>query len=308
MTDKVTINCKSLMGRIEQMFAEFPATSVKQSIRNSVPSFEAFYNGMRFKTVADNVSVSGSIPKYDHGNNVRICSYDEIKTCFGEISEMIGVSTSEMKITSLEVGANLFVKNTPESYFPLLGECPRMGYPQKWNSTLYYNEIKRRQKKFYDKMKDAKAKGMKFDHSFYEKNLLRFEVSYKTALVQQLGFFPSVENMLEKNNYNNLINKWKEEFEMIRFNKIPYLSSSISTAKDFKDYCASKYLADNGQEYSYSMVENLSKSESFSTSKEKYRVYNILREVFSNDSIHIEDERVIELREQVNLLWEMGKV
>ena len=307
MTDKITINCYSLMGRIEQMFAAFPTTSVRHSIRNSVPSFEAFYKGMRFKAVADHVSVSGSIPKYDHGNNVRICNYNEIKTCFEEISEMIGVSTSEMKLSSLEVGANLFVKNTPESYFPFLGECPKMGYPQKWSSTLYYNGIKRRQKKFYDKMKDAKAKGMTFHHSFYAKNLLRFEVSYKSALEQQLGYFPSVENILKEENYNDLIDRWKEEFEKIRFNKVPYLSSSISTAKDFREYCANKYLADNGQEYSYGMVENISECGNFSTPKEKYRVYNFIREVFSNDTIKIEDERVIELREQVNLLWEIAK-
>jgi hypothetical protein len=36
-------------------------------------------------------------------------------------------------------------------------------------------------------------------------------------------------------------------------------------------------------------------------------VFYILREVFSNDAIQIDDERVIELREQVNLLWEMGR-
>ena len=149
---------------------------------------------------------------------------------------------------------------------------------------------------------------MPFDPAFYEQNLLRFEVSYKSALKQQLGYFPSVENISIENNYNNLIDRWKQEFEVIRFNSVPYLSSTIRTANDFRNFCAQSYLADNGAEYAYEMIENLSESDEFSTSKERLRARNIVREVFSSDSATIEDERVIELREQVEMLSDLGRV
>ena len=307
MTDKVNINCVSNIDSILSVFSQFPAHTVKESFRNNVPCFESFYNGMKFSSVADRVSVSGSIPKFDHGNNVRICSYDEIKQSFNEISELIKVKCSDMRVSSMEVGANLYVKHKPETYFPLLGECPKMGYPQAWASTLYYKGIKRRQKKFYDKMKDASAKGMKFDPSFYGQNLLRFEVSYKSALLQQFGYFPSVENVLKKDNFNSLIDDWKKEFDMIRINQVPYLNATIRTSGEFKEYCAQKYMADNGAECIYSMIKYLNDSDCFSNPREKTRTYDMVRGVFSNDTISIDNERVSELREQVGLLHELGR-
>ena len=95
-------------------------------------------------------------PKFIKGNNVEEASLKDTCDVFVMLSHMIGYDLgATSQVTAVDVTHTAVTDFNSTVYYPYL--CHQKG-EERWrlNSTLYYGDKKSKQKKFYDKQRDAR--------------------------------------------------------------------------------------------------------------------------------------------------------
>jgi hypothetical protein len=127
------------------------------------------------------IDVSGSMPKWYFGTNLRTLTKAELPYVFTNLSNELHYDFSTAKVTNFEFATNFFVKYHVNDYMSLLGDCSRyISLPNgtKQALTIYYNNAMR-SLCFYNKWAEMKKKDSKNIPDWCEKNkILRYEVRF----------------------------------------------------------------------------------------------------------------------------------
>ena len=182
---------------------------------------------------ANSITVQGSLPKYQYGNNLQTLQRVDGGLIIDELSDLINTDLSKARLQRVDFSTNIITKHKPQYYYRFLGHLTRF-YRHSDNSSLYYNQGCKKLL-FYDKIKDAKAKQMPIPKQYHNKNVLRYEMR---LLKQVKKFFKRdvlAKDLIDKQLYNYLLDKWYEYYKEIekQKRKINIMSNQITSPKDF---------------------------------------------------------------------------
>lgn len=174
--------------------------------------------------------IRGSVQKFAKGNNYSDFTYREALLYLQGLSEFIGIPLEKFRITSLELGINFTVRYDPRNYWDLFNRygknryillAPLKNTYQPHGRKCYYCDY---DIKVYDKTFES-------SHSSHEprkvakavpKNLVRFEVRFKSKALKRLGWGTVTGvTLLDEGFKAKLLSLMEDMFASTVFNKLP---------------------------------------------------------------------------------------
>lgn len=129
------------------------------------------------------IHITGSLPKFLYGHNGKVLTKADTQLAIEELSSSIHLPVHEGIIQSqFEIGMNIPLSNPVPSYYPYLGEAPRLKSRIVKGELIYSNTL--RAIALYDKKKELREKQNFICQG--NNHLLRFEVR---ALRRPAKFF-----------------------------------------------------------------------------------------------------------------------
>ena len=226
---------------------------------------------------ANSITVQGSLPKYQYGNNLQTLQRVDGGLIIDELSDLINTDLSKARLQRVDFSTNIITEHKPQYYYRFLGHLTRF-YRHSDNSSLYYNQGCKNLL-FYDKIKDAKAKQMPIPKQYQNKNVLRYEMR---LLKQVKKFFKRdvlANDLINKQLYNYLLDKWYEYYKEIekQKSKINIMSNQITSPKDFDKQLLIGLVQSLGYSHIDDVIEQMktmkvfNQKEYYSRLKSKYR-------------------------------------
>ena len=259
--------------------------------------------GLRVGIYPTAIRIEGSLPKflYDGGNLIPLNRHTT-EEAIKKLSDALQINLEDAGVSSLEFGANFLMKHKPNEYLKRLGEMPRRQRYTFNVDTLYYRHRGKEQPDtfcMYDKISDAKAKGMPIPQGFEDKNLLRVELRLNGSLAKQTGV-PEVKasTLYDRQFYAKIRNRFiNTYFSISKLNKLnTHFMESIKTPKDAVDGFLGLMLAKaGGMQEIDAYLEELKANQVFSDRINYKRTRDALYKAASKAKLSSKDELVAEL-------------
>lgn len=259
--------------------------------------------GMKVGIYPTAIRIEGSIAKflYDGGNLIPLNRHTT-EEAVKKLSEALQINLEDARVSSLEFGANFVMRYKPSEYLKRMGELPRRQRYTFNVDTLYYRRKGKEQPDtfcMYDKISDAKAKGMPIPQGFEDKNLLRVELRLNGSLAKQMGV-PEVaaSTLYDRQFYAKIRNRFiNTYFSISKLNKLnTHFMESIKTPKDAVDGFLGLMLAKaGGMQEIDAYLEELKANQVFSERINYKRTRDALYKAASKAKLSSKDELVAEL-------------
>ena len=259
--------------------------------------------GMRVGIYPTAIRIEGSLPKflYDGGNLIPLNRHTT-EEAIKKLSDALQINLEDAGVSSLEFGANLVMRYKPSEYLKRMGELPRRQRYTFNVDTLYYRHKGKEQPDtfcLYDKVSDAKAKGMPIPQGFEDKNLLRVELRLNGSLAKQMGV-PEVaaSTLYDRQFYAKIRNRFiNTYFSISKLNKLnTHFMESIKTPKDAVDGFLGLMLAKaGGMQEIDAYLEELKANQVFADRVNYKRTRDALYKAASKAKLSSKDELVAEL-------------
>jgi hypothetical protein len=195
-----------------------------------------------------NVFLDGSLSKfYFENNNIETLTRKATQNAVEKLSDFLHTDITTARVTRIDLSTIIPTKRPPSDYFMFLGAKSYFNRLQANPDTLYYNNHQR-QIIFYDKQKEARAKGMKVPEILQESNLLRYELRILKRVNAQLKAEVTAGLLSNEMFYQSIVQRWYNEFETIQKLKNPsFMTENITTVKDAETALFAHLLQQSGQ-------------------------------------------------------------
>lgn len=182
----------------------------------------------------------GSLPKSYFGNNIAELNHQDTQEAAEEFSDLIDTPLSDINISSVEIGANLFMQKPFEHYYSkIIGV---KGFPKQIcdpNKEIKFLQSTKRAVKFYDKTKQNLS-GNRAERipEIEGLNILRVESLLNKFYTFGL-IYPeqrTLENLIKPETLHLFTNIFETHMERTIFMKqIKDFEQGIKTSKDFRE-------------------------------------------------------------------------
>jgi hypothetical protein len=172
------------------------------------------YRGLNVSANEHGVSISGSLWKSYHRNNLAPFFLHEVKDTIDILSDGLHLPIDKAKVTRVDIAGNVSVNHKPLIYYPYLGKCR---YYERWTreKSLYY-ERPQIVLSLYDKIAEIKSEAGGIPNSLTGQNVLRYEMRLKNRVCQQLKLNEVNAAMLYDDSFFRMVvNKWSKEYTSI---------------------------------------------------------------------------------------------
>ena len=184
------------------------------------------------------MNISVCPPKFIHGNNIDEASIVDTLQIFTMLSDMVGYDLGATSfVRSVDITHTAMTEYDSVAYYPYL--CHQTGKQNlrwKLDSTLYYGKGKSKQKKFYDKVRDANKTGGRQDipAKYIGNNMTRFEVTLGNArqVSKAIGEGTLLGHLFTMEFVDKLHNYWVSEYTAIP--KLTELSTNFEKGMKLK--------------------------------------------------------------------------
>ncbi len=248
------------------------------------------------------ISLKGSLPKFLLPDNIHTLSRAGARDAIQKLSDSIHLPIKLAKVTRVDVSTVLPMNREPFEYYPLLGNKPRFERLQATKDTLYYNTNKR-QLIFYNKIAEAKAKGVKIPVGFEGANLLRVEARFTERLQKQFNIVEVTgATLTDEKFYIEMVKRWGNEYFSI--NKLKSISimdtTNIKTPKEGAEALFSIILQEKGQEFINNYIADLRAKNTYPDPKYYSRLKDELNRLIVASTATDRNELIKELDKAVN--------
>ena len=259
--------------------------------------------GMRVGVYPTAIRIDGSLPKFLYaGGNVIPLNRHTTEEAVKKLSEALQINLDDAMVSALEFGANFLIRHKPAEYLKRMGELPRRQRYTFNVDTLYYRHRGKEQPDtfcMYDKISDAKAKGMPIPAGFEDANILRVELRLNGSLAKQMGV-PEVKasTLYDRQFYAKIRNRFiNTYFSITKINKLnANFMAEIKTPKDAVDGFLGLMLAKaGGMQEIDNYLEELKANQVFSERINYKRTKDALLKAASKAKLSSKDELVAEL-------------
>ncbi|MDR0793928.1 MAG: hypothetical protein LBE82_11515 [Chitinophagaceae bacterium] len=193
------------------------------------------------------VSLNGSLCKFLFGDNLQTLTRRTVGQAIEKLSDCLHLDISTAKATRFDISTVTPTKRPPADYYAYLGQKPFFTRLQSNEDSLYYNNHQR-QIIFYDKTKEAKAKGMPIPDIWKGCNLFRYELRYTKGINRQFKADVTAAMLYDRAFYDTIIQNWYKEFKDIqKIKSNSFMIDDIDNRKDAKEALFSFLLNEAGQ-------------------------------------------------------------
>jgi hypothetical protein len=222
------------------------------------------------------VSLKGSLCKSFFGDNLQTLKRRDVLQAIEKLSECLHMDIRGAKVTRMDVAIGVPVKRPPADYYPYLGNKPYFERLQSTPDTLYYNNYQR-QIVFYNKTKEATAKGVQIPAIWQNSNLLRYELRFTNRLKKQLNVDLTAAILYNEAFYYSVIQKWYTEFKTIqKLKEQSFMTDNINTTKEAEEALFAVLLQEKGQSL---INEYLAALKAQNVFKDRQRYYELKRKL-----------------------------
>lgn len=192
-----------------------------------------------------------------------------------------------------------------QDYLAKLGNMPRLTRYHFEPSTLYYKGTGKQQLKtfvFYDKLADARAKGMDYPENMKGANLLKYEMRLNGRLPHQLGV-PEVKapTLTETPFYRLIVKRYQDSYFSISklFQLKTNIMSEIKTVSDAYNVFVARLISQTDQSQIGGFLDELKEAKVFNDRINYSRLKKKIQEVATKANITMTDELMRELDDEI---------
>jgi hypothetical protein len=225
------------------------------------------------------ISLKGSLCKSFFGDNLQTLTRRATMQAVEKLSDCLHTDISIAKVNRFDVSTVIPTKRQPSDYYSYLGNKPYFERLQASKYTLYYNNHQR-QIIFYDKAKEAAAKGIQIPAVWQNSNLFRYELRYNKSLNKQLKADVTASTLYDVTFYQSIIQNWYNEFKTIqKLKKDSFMIDDITTLKSAKETLFSYLLQEKGQNIIDDFLNELKEKKRFNNRSDYTRLKNDLNKM-----------------------------
>lgn len=215
------------------------------------------------------ISMKGSLPKSVFNDNIHTLTRSATQQAIEKISDTIHIDFNAAKVTRVDISTVIPTKRPPTDYYSYLGQKPYFNRLHAAKETLYYNNHKR-QLIFYDKVKEAAAKGVTIPPPLQGCNLLRYELRYTKGIKKQFKTDVTAQTLYDEDFYYSIVQSWHNEFKTIHKLKgqnimIDDMTTPKKAIDGMYDY-AMAYLLQEDPDFVDRVINDLKASKKFNRS------------------------------------------
>jgi hypothetical protein len=247
------------------------------------------------------ISLKGSLPKFLLPSNIHTLNRSGAREAITKLSDTLHLPIERAKVTRVDVSNVIPVKRPVSDYYQCMGNKPHSQRLQATADTLYYN-TKKKQHIFYNKIAEAKAKGMMIPAGFDGANLLRVEVRFTQRLPVQ---FERIEiigaTLYDEQFYTDIVNRWGGEyFSITKLKGNSFMDTTkIKTPKDGANALFSYLLQGAGNDLINSFIADLRAKKTFDDPKYYSRVKDELNRLTKATTLAEQNELIKELDQSI---------
>lgn len=184
-------------------------------------SITGYNNDLKIIVNENSVKIKdSSICKWYLNDNIKTMFRGDVQRAIEKLSDILHLPLAESKVTRLDLATNFLVEHDASLYYDGLGTLNHFSRSPVGSGLYYYG--KNGLLLFYDKLKDAKAKGMIIPSLYDGKNVLRYERRFKKRICQQLNCAElKVATLYDNQFYTQIIDRWVNDYQSI--NKIKHV-------------------------------------------------------------------------------------
>ena len=245
------------------------------------------------------VFLKGSLAKYFLTDNFHTLTRSDTARAFEMMADELYLPIQKAKISRIDFAQNFLMDYEPEAYYIFLGECQYYNRQPQSKSLYYSNGL--RQKVFYNKVAEGKAKGLSLPDVWNGQNVLRYEMRYTSRLPKQFNQTEiTASSLSDEKFYMAIFDKWLAEYETI--NKLQSIKLNLSDMNSPKDFWKQiNLMAINmiGQEKIMQEIENLRHQKAFDKPEYYSRLKKEIKELCKTPEMTASSDLVAELDKKI---------
>ncbi len=225
----------------EQVLSKFSIVEERINRITGESRFIAESRGVILTINPDSIFVSGSLPKLlriDNLTPLRFCEVNLMYECVSDLLEIPIKIIKQANLSSIDFTGDMEMLFRPNKYFEELGPYAhaRMIRVPNTNSLTYKNSNQKYL--FYDKKRQAKAKGYVVPPHWDAKEIMRYErriflKSIKSICERTKLGKPKITLLQNELFYHELVQEWKQGYYNIEKEAIPMIDfTTVKTPKD----------------------------------------------------------------------------
>lgn len=223
-----------------------------------------------YKVTVNNMGLffAGSLAKFQLPSNVYTLTRQTAAEAIERMSDLLHINFGAADVTRLDVSTVFPTKRPPTDYYSRLGVKPYYKRRQPYQDTLYYLQSER-QLIFYDKTKEATAKGAKIPDTLVNCNLMRYEARITKHICRHCQRNEvTAATLTDGNFYYGIVKRWSDEYKTIRkISNSNIMESTPKTPKEAENALFSMLLQNGGQSCIDEYLNDLRARGAFTESK-----------------------------------------
>ena len=252
-------------------------------------------NNYKINISGQGVSLKGSLAKYFLPDNFHTLTRSDTTRAFEMMADELNLPILKAKVSRIDFAQNFLMDFEPEAYYSFLGECQYYNRQPQSKSLYYSNGL--RQKVFYNKIAEGKAKGLILPDVWNGQNVLRYEMRFTSRLPKQFKKTEITASTLsDEKFYMGLFDRWLAEYEAInKLHSINFNLSDMNSPKDFWKQINLMAINIIGQEKIMQEVENLRHQKAFDKPEYYSRLKKEIKELCKTPEMTVSSDLVAEL-------------
>lgn len=258
------------------------------------------FDNYKVSVSGQGVSLKGSLAKYFLPDNFHTLTRSDSTRAFIKLSDELHLPVMKAKVRRIDFAQNLIMDYPPETYYPFLGEC-RYFVRKPIGKSLYYSNGQK-EKVFYNKVAEGKAKKLKLPEIWTDQNILRYENRHLHRLTDQFKMNDiTASTLTDQDFYMNVFDKWLSEYETIQKINSPfnYNHNNMKSPKDFWKQLNLMAVNLIGQEKLMQEIEKLRALNAFDKAEYYSRLKKEIRELCNNEDHTKQSDLISELDSKI---------
>jgi hypothetical protein len=266
---------------------------------SGMPVISGTLGNLKVTSNTRRLKVDGSLCKWFLGDNLQTLGRGDAKRAIEKLSDTLHLPMSQADLTRLDIAQNFIVKYEPNVYYNHLGS---LQYYNRFMQTdsLYYQNGKR-QLVFYDKNKEQRAKRGNIPEVYTGRQVLRYEMRFKSRLREQF-IKPEVKAQMlyDEPFYIDITNRWLNEYKAIqKLNTISLNFEAMKTKRELYIVGLASLVDKAGGELAFIQQINEAYQTGRLTKKQAFDMRQAVKDACKADFATIESDVIQELNEKV---------
>lgn len=261
--------------------------------------FSGYLNNYRVSISGQGVSLKGSLARYFLPDNFHTLTRSDSARALEMMADELYLPIQRANVSRIDFAQNFLMDFEPEAYYNFLGESQYYKRLPQDKSLYFTNGL--RQKVFYNKVAEGKAKGLSLPDVWSGQNVLRYEMRFKSRLPKQFNQAEITASTLsDEKFYMAIFDKWLAEYEAInKLHSINFNLSSMNSPKDFWKQINLMAINMIGQDKIMQEVENLRHRKAFDKPEYYSRLKKEIKELCKTPEMTASSDLVAELDRKI---------